>query len=757
MKRTRDQTSVSTGVDITLEPEIPGVVPANAALWTSIVVVAVTTGFILWNLAPDAILTNTTPTGGDLGAHVWGPKFLRDHLLTHGMVAGWSPDWFAGFPAFRFYMLVPSLFIAGLSYLLPYGVAFKVVVAACILALPASAYAMGRMFGTTLPEPQLMAIMTLPFTFDTSFAIYGGNISSSLAGEFAFAMSLSFALLGLGLVAQGVATGKRRIATAVVLALTVLTHIIPAMFCAVGSLVIVAMRADWRRVRWTLGTGITAMCLGAFWWAPFVGRHAWFNDMGWEKRTDYLHALAPDHLHLALGLALVGALASILRFRHLGIFLTIMAACTALAFVALPKTALWNARLLPFWYLVVWMLAAIGIAEAARLGGIALRNTRATIIPVAGVAIAGIITLIGVGIPLDRVPGIDPSPTRRSHVPYLAESSFRGYESSASYPEYREIVATMASIGREQGCGRAYWEFNQSLNRYGTTMALMLLPYWTNGCIGSMEGLYMESSLTTPFHWLAQSSLSESPSRPQRDLPYGLTDVNLGVTQLQALGVRYFMATSTLVLDTARKHPDLVPLAKSGPWEVFRVRQTALVQPLENMPVVYSGPTRWRTMAIDWFQNPGRAATVLAREGPRSWKRTSTGLASSVTPIEPTRVSKIRVADDSVSFDVDRVGVPVLVKVSAFPNWKAVNADGPFQVAPNSMVVIPRRHHVELRYRATTLEVASNLVTIAALLAIVLMSNLGRRTRQWLVTHWARRIRWPGASTVASRQATEGR
>ena len=32
---------------------------------------------------PDLVFTNNTPTGGDMGAHVMGPAFLRDHLLPH--------------------------------------------------------------------------------------------------------------------------------------------------------------------------------------------------------------------------------------------------------------------------------------------------------------------------------------------------------------------------------------------------------------------------------------------------------------------------------------------------------------------------------------------------------------------------------------------------------------------------------------------------------------------------------------------------
>src|SRR3954453_15113827 len=39
--------------------------------------------FPLMQLHPDLILANNTPTGGDMGAHVWAPAYLRDHILPH--------------------------------------------------------------------------------------------------------------------------------------------------------------------------------------------------------------------------------------------------------------------------------------------------------------------------------------------------------------------------------------------------------------------------------------------------------------------------------------------------------------------------------------------------------------------------------------------------------------------------------------------------------------------------------------------------
>ena len=92
----------------------------------------------------------------------------------------------------------------------------------------------------------------------------------------------------------------------------------------------------------------------------------------------------------------------------------------------------------------------------------------------------------------------------------------------------------------EHGCGRALWEHNTG--DYGTPMALMLLPFWTDCCIGSMEGLFFEASATTPYHFLAAAAMSEKASNPVRGLAYTNQDAALGTRYLQTLGVRYYLA-----------------------------------------------------------------------------------------------------------------------------------------------------------------------------------------------------------------------
>src|SRR4051812_40623619 len=142
--------------------------------WLTLAVVAGCVFFVFLQLQPPELFSDTIPTGGDMSAHVWGPAFLKDHLLTKGRLTGWSPDWYAGFPAFQFYMVPPFLVIALLSYVIPYGVAFKLVAVTGCLSLPVVVWAFGRLNRLPFPAPALMAVGATVFLFDRSYAIYGG-------------------------------------------------------------------------------------------------------------------------------------------------------------------------------------------------------------------------------------------------------------------------------------------------------------------------------------------------------------------------------------------------------------------------------------------------------------------------------------------------------------------------------------------------------------------------------------------------------
>ena len=786
------------------------------------VIVVAAMVFVLAQLAPGLLVADTTPAGGDMGAHVWGPAYLRDHLLPSGRLAGWTPDWYAGFPAYQFYMVVPALLIVALNAgfqgwaalvplavaaalvvaaLLhhsrrvrrtaavaailiavvgagvPYGVAFKWVSVLGLVSLPLIAYVTGRLADLPFPGPALLTVGSVLFLFNrepttaNTGNIIGGNVASTLAGEFSFSISLALCVLYLAFLLRGLRTGRHRALCAVLLALTGVCHIIPAIYAAMATAVAVLVSGPWTRprLRWLLPVLPVAGLLTAFWALPFVLRRPFLNDMGWEKlpgaNQSWLDFLAPQKLWWVILLAAVGATVSIVLRIRFGMFLAINAVLTIVAFMVVPQGRLWNARLLPFLLLCVYLLAALAVAELGRAIAalVAVEPAR----PVHAIALATpVVAALAAGSFAGLYLGVLPGTTTatdggyqwaglhvsagdRNVVRDWARWNYSGYERKAAYPEYHALIQTMQGVGERDGCGRAMWEYdNERLNTYGTPMAPMLLPFWTDGCIGSMEGLYFEASATTPYHFLNQRALSTNCSCAQRDLPYGSFDNTLGIQQLQLMGVRYYLAFTEGAVAAADANTALTPIATSPPWHVYEVAESALVQPLLNEPAVVEGITHgrdWLGPATKFFSDPSRWNVLLAADGPADWERIEVCEATTApvpgtpeaerfrrldvcttpaaTALPGVTVTEIRSDTDSITFDVSQVGVPVLVKASYFPNWEVAGAEGPYRVAPNLMVVVPTATHVELTYGWTGLDVAAYLLTLLGIVGAVILAR----------------------------------
>jgi hypothetical protein len=780
-------------------------------------IIAFTTLMVFFTLQPSLIFRNNTPTGGDMGAHVYGPAYLRDHLLTSFRLSGWSNDWYAGLPIYRFYMVVPAIFILLLDIVLPYGIALKLVAVAGLLALPVCTWLFAKLARLVFPIPELLVVASTVFLFDESFTIYGGNIASTMAGEFSFSIALAFSILGFGVFIRGLETVKYRIAATLLLALAALSHGIVLLFVFLGYVLILAMHRD--AAKWKFGLPVigTAILLSAFWVVPFVLNHSYMTDMKYEPQPtgyseSFIDMFFPLHTVfdvIIMGFATVGFLSALWRRSNtaswMGIYGVILAIGVFVARESLPIIGLlWNPRILPFFYLLRYMLMMIGIYESvvavARFASLERAAARVaktgevqTLAPSPrgrlnfNVATAVVVALLAIGIigfrfqelPLATLRTAQDGSVRYGIGPFSVPSSndgfvdgwarwnFTGYEGKNAYGEYRAIVETMKQIGEDPryGCGRALWENNGELNKYGTTMGLMLLPHWTDGCIGSMEGLFFEASGTTPYHFIAAAAMSKQSSNPVRELRYDDNNAALGVRYLQELGVRYYMGFTPEAVREASAQPALREITRSGPWVIYEVAASDLVVPLTVQPVVVGGRTdgqadmghpgdakeRWLEIGTSWLQNPNDWPAVPAASGPSEWQRIDVAIDMNrrigepdessrrvdvvlptqpidVVNIEPIVVSDVEQGRSSVSFSVDKIGTPVLVRTSYFPNWNVSGAEGPYRVAPNMMVVIPTQTDVKLSFGWSLLDVFAYVLSIVGIVVLVRWRRSGRQT-----------------------------
>ncbi len=813
--------------------------------WTGVAIVVACCVFVLFQLQPDLLLRNTTPAGGDTGAHVWWPAFLRDHLLPQLRIAGWAPDWFAGFPAGQFYFPFPALLIVALDAVMPYNIAFKLVTALGPIALPAGAYAFGRGLRAPRPAPALFAVGATVLLFfkgapgagaeATRVAgnqhIMGGNLASNFAGEFSFTLALALALFFLGALAYSLEHRRRMWLPAVLFAAVVMSHLVVGMFAVIGALIVWLARRPNRTFPTVAAIGGVGALLTAVWTFPLLATLGYTSDMGYEPIREfglYMFPWYPAYVLWMVPLIVAAIVGGILARRRITIEIAALTAVMGLAFRfwegltdLAHSTPVWNLRLLPFWYLGLLFLAMLGAAELIRGAG-ALVSQRFT--PFGGSLPVPEPAAVASGGPPPEAPnetealGTAPADHERQRdrsilravtiavlsvivasvaiwrvyvttdfITFWAKWNYSGYEHTGSqsdtkvYPEFNSLVSTLDKLPP----GRALWEGGSALGVYGTPLALMLLPYFTDGRIASMEGLYYESSATTPYHFLTVSTLAGpgNASNPQRNLPYrSLAEFDVGVRYLQKLGVRYYLAFSDQAKEQADRSSLLVPVATTPDtdgqaprgWTIYAVRDAPVVEALDQQPVVVPDVSArdWQDeVGVPWWDAPTRTPAdnrdlalldrPLVADGPASWTRarppgTSRADASdpklpaaaAVPPeaLPPVEVSDVHTTDHSVSFHVSRTGVPVMVKTSYFPNWTASGAKGPWRATPNFMVVVPTSRDVRLDYSTTTVEYLGRAATVVGLLGVAGLA----------VWPWWRRRRRREQPEAASGAAADG-
>jgi hypothetical protein len=727
-----------------------------AAVGIGVVMMAV---FIVLN--PVLLFTANTPSGGDMGAHVLVPAYLRDTLLPEGRILGWSNSWFGGFPVFYFYFPLPALVTVLLDVILPYGVAFKLVTVLGLLALPAATYFLVRAMRFARPTSLVAAAAGGSFVFMESFSIYGGNIPSTLAGEFSFSWSFALALVYLGLLIKIVRDERKLVPLAgLVLALTALTHLITTLAIIVASIPIMM----WKRgAKPVLATWVIGFSIAGFWAVPLLARVGYSADMAWVPLRDWKSVL-PAELWWLLIPALFGLVWAVRRTPRVVPFVTLAVMPVIYYWLVLlipeflPESVhqvqdkLWNGRFLPFFYFGLFVFAGLAVGQGLRQISRRLpehvsvwwvRGLIGVLVLVAFLAIpeislggtAGWVTLgfglvallatlaapllvdVKVAAPLFGVllflaVGL----AGLSFIPGWARWNYSGYEGKEPWPEYEALMATMSDLPE----GRVQWEYNKDQNKYGTPMSLMLLPYWTEGTHPSMEGLFFESSLTTPFHFLNQAEMSVSPSRPVPGLNYHTFDFDRGLEHLALYDVRYFVTYTEEAQEAADLRKDLRKVGESQPFSIYELPASSAVEVARFIPAVFEGDS-FDEAALDWYDRPGELDEWLVGEGPDDWPRVGQDLGGLGTrPIAGGGVvSDVVVDNHEISFRTSAVGVPHLVKVSYFPNWKAEGAEGPYRAAPALMVVVPTEEDVSLEFRSTWAEQMGVALSIGGLLFVV--------------------------------------
>lgn len=654
------------------------------------------------------MLSPTTTNGGDMGSHYYPLVFLREVLLPQGGITGWCPGNYGGFPLFQFYFPLSFVLMAAASLAIPLGVAFKLGTVLGTFLLPPSAYLSLRLAGVPFPGPALGALATLCFLFMEANSMWGGNIPSTLAGEFTFSLGLALAVLFVGSLRRTVRTGRGRLVNGVLVALIGLAHGYTLLWAGFTSLVeLVALRGWWRRVGILVVVHGLAILLLGFWLVPLLAYVPWTTAYGHVWLIHDWKEIVPPILWpvaiVAVATSLLVGVVSLVRRESLPRALVSLWSGTTIGvifyFIA-PVLHVVDIRFLPFAQLGLCLLAAAGI------GHLVSRLPAPEVWPVVG-ALAIL-------------------PFVQSHVSFIPSWigwNYSGFETMGPWPIFRGVNEHLRGTFRDP---RVVAEHSPDHEALGTVRAFESLPLFSGR--STLEGLYMQASPTAPFVFYVQSEVSNVTSCPFPDYGCSRLDLVRGVEHLRMFNVSQYIVRSPEAKAAAARHPGLLKETTVGPYEIWRLEENdgRYAVPLETAPAVVATPD-WKATAYRWFKRARSddPVTVFVEAIDEEARRTF-ALAYASLPVHiprqllgPPPTLSERLETDRITVTGARPGHPILVRISYHPRWQATTGERVWLAGPSFMLVVPTGDRVELVYGSGPPVVVGQLLTLLGLVLLV--------------------------------------
>lgn len=538
--------------------------------------------FTLAHLAPSMLLLDTVTAGGDTPAHHYLAGHLRDQLLGGGRIVSWAGGWWCGFPMFQYYFCLPYLLMALGSLVIPFNIAFKLVSVLGLLALPASCYAMGRLWRLPRPAPILLAVAAVPFLFVRTHTMWGVNVHSTLAGM--IANSLSFALLpaALGSAWRDATDGRFRLGTVALFALLAASHFFTSVMAAlvVAAMPLLAPRGNRLRSAAVLaGEGILAALLMAWWLLPLVAKSAFSMEFGRNWPVDLAKSM-PTYAACLLPAAAAALWAGAgARWRPAWLLAWLGAAAGALFAVGYRLSPVFvNVRLWPFMFFAVMALAAIGL-------GFVLHRLRAPEVAALACLAAA---LAGTDV-LERG-SFEAAPAGPA-----AQWNYEGLERKPFWAVFEKLVKPLAGTP-----GRLANDLAPENNALGSSRVFEVVPHLTGKPI--LEGGLVNSAASSMFSYYVQSETSQNAAGFPPIVKPASFDPRRATRHLELFNVKHFIARWPAAAEAFGAMPEWRRLGEESGWTLFELttHDGSYVRIPAHHPIGVR-TDRWKECALEWL------------------------------------------------------------------------------------------------------------------------------------------------------------
>ncbi|HKJ13841.1 MAG TPA: tetratricopeptide repeat protein, partial [Desulfobulbales bacterium] len=260
----------------------------------------------------------------------------------------------------------------------------------------------------------------------------------------------------------------------------------------------------------------------------------------------------------------------------------------------------------------------------------------------------------------------------------------------------------------------------------------------------TLEGLYMQASISAPFVFYIQSLVSHKTSQPFPQYNYTAMDYNRARSYLELFNVRDLIVKSKQAKSAIRQASGYAMKKSIGQYELWELttNRNRYVEPLRFEPVLYTGTAPWKQVAHQWFVNDELLETHLvfkrANQPVNAHFDLTTDNPDSL-PKKPIDTSECRVQEDikndEILLQTNCIGRPHLIKVSYHPDRHVEGAEKIYLASPSFMLIYPEKSNVRLYYGPGPWDRLGQLMTLFGLFVLLINVPLPVKNRRtaWVI------------------------
>jgi len=352
----------------------------------------------------------------------------------------------------------------------------------------------------------------------------------------------------------------------------------------------------------------------------------------------------------------------------------------------------------------------------------------------------------------------------------------RGYELAGGYEDFKAVNQYLRTSYPDRdtlNAPRVAYEKCDLYGPYGGDRAFESLPYFSGR--QTLEGIHYAGSLASRSIAFLQTEFSQEVKTPA---PLILSRINPAVlpAHFDLYNISQVVVMTKSVSKALSASPYFTEEASFGRIKLFRYTRSRerYVDVPAVWPVLYRG-SQWADDFFSLFKEADRADVLLVPQQfvtDRDDRAVLGGITDSSRDLDSYRLNRLdrdgieietHLSHREIRFKTNRVGLPHLIKVSYFPNWKVRGARGVYPVSPHFMLVIPQQSEVVLTYERTGWGIAGIGITWGWLLMLLgngifrfgggtLSGGVGRIFHQtvcridvglvWLESNFRRKRQW---------------